>query len=1186
MKLLYTISWMVLACALSAAAVPQRRTASAPSPDPASTALFVNSNPDSARALAENALRQNPRNMDALFAEMEAAALEADTAGELDAALRLCESGTNADDARISIAAARVLDLAGNTQQFREVLPRLRKLIATGAPQPNLLRMALTAAAAEGIPGAPVRELARQAGLVTDWQVAGPFGRYSNVAFDREFAPEQDGVSQATYDGHAVESFRFDDGTFSLADYFSPAGVFYAAANFEAVRAGSFRMRLESEGTLEVFVDGVSVVRKDDRLRATADIVMADVQLTPGQHRVLVKFIPSAAPFRIALFSPREGTEVSSVPTSAKGRQRRGVTANTISEPAAGYVKAAERFWMGDYSGAIARLSELKRQRPSAAVDYLLAQAWSQVAVDAPEVPALLESALKQAPLAAAAEYEIAARAYDAGQNEEAYTRARRVADAHPDFAPAQHLLAEVAVRMKWPAEAAQAFENELRLWPVCSTVHRASRFFASLAAYERAAQLEKQLDGCAPGSLAYAESLSEAGHHAEAAAAIGKTVREHPLDRESRLMLARELESVGDTQEAEKVRADLAVLAPNAAHFHTAQRASLRARDFGAEAFYTAYRRNGLEMIRKTANRRYSGGPAVLILHDRVAELGADGSVALYVHKITRVLNRDGIERYGEVRLPDSAELLELRTIKQDGAIAEPEFSQHKSSISMPALAPGDAIEEEYVVRHQEGGTTEHPEAFTYTFGSFSAPMMYARFVVLAPQRDMVIDAPGAPELRKTSANGTTAYVWERENVPQSTEESSAPRTGTLPTVRVLEPRPGEWVDLREFYRDELIQAVRIGPRVEASARELRGASPEETARNLYRMVTTRVRSTDSEFESGEVAAAEDTLANYAGSRTTALLAMARANNLDAELLLAREIARQRPASPEQDAYSHPLVLFRFGEKAVVADAETPGLAFGVVPPTLSREDAIAVPLEAEELAGEIMVALPASAGDETSVADGDITFDAEGNLTARLTIRMGASRGSQMRSILQGVQPSGRGRFFEQLALRIFPGVASATGEVRNEHDAERPVELVLTCRAPRFLAFNGPVADMEQLAPALGLRKMYGVGSRQLPLYVDMPLIERTVFRVHLPGGSRLAARAADLHLRNEFGSYTLKLTETGPSEFEVLREFRIPAQVIPPERFGTFANFARQIDEAERQRITIGQAAAVTASTGAK
>jgi hypothetical protein len=334
-------------------------------------------------------------------------------------------------------------------------------------------------------------------------------------------------------------------------------------------------------------------------------------------------------------------------------------------------------------------------------------------------------------------------------------------------------------------------------------------------------------------------------------------------------------------------------------------------------------------------------------------------------------------------------------------------------------------------------------------------------------------------------------------------------------------------------------------------------------------------------------VAAAEDTLANYAGSRTTALLALARANNLDAELLLAREIARQRPATPEQDAYSHPLVLFRFGEKAVVADAETPGLAFGVVPPALSHDDAIAVPLQdAVAQAGKIMVALPASAGDETSVADGDITFDAEGNLTARLTIRMGASRGSQMRSILQGVQPSGRGRFFEQLALRIFPGVAAATGEVRNEHDAERPLELVLTCRAPRFLALNGTVADMEQLAPALGLRKMYGVGSRQLPLYVDMPLIERTVFRVHLPAGSRLASKAGDLHLQNEFGSYILKLTETGPSEFEVLREFRIPAQVIPPERFGTFANFARQVDEAERQRVTIGQAAATTASTGAK
>ena len=61
-----------------------------PNPSTAAVALFVNSNLEAARAQAAIALRRNPSDADALFVTMEAAALDADTAGEIDAALRLC----------------------------------------------------------------------------------------------------------------------------------------------------------------------------------------------------------------------------------------------------------------------------------------------------------------------------------------------------------------------------------------------------------------------------------------------------------------------------------------------------------------------------------------------------------------------------------------------------------------------------------------------------------------------------------------------------------------------------------------------------------------------------------------------------------------------------------------------------------------------------------------------------------------------------------------------------------------------------------------------------------------------------------------------------------------------------------------------------------------------------------------
>jgi hypothetical protein len=266
--------------------------------------------------------------------------------------------------------------------------------------------------------------------------------------------------------------------------------------------------------------------------------------------------------------------------------------------------------------------------------------------------------------------------------------------------------------------------------------------------------------------------------------------------------------------------------------------------------------------------------------------------------------------------------------------------------------------------------------------------------------------------------------------------------------------------------------------------------------------------------------------------------------------------------------------------------------LGFGVLPPTISHEDALLVPVSEANLrealtlslqnqkgdrsdAAPLIVPVPASVGDEQSIADGDITIDSDGNMTAQVTIHMGVARSAQIRGTLNGIEPGERQHFLEQVARRIFPGTMSAEGEIRNENDPERAVELQFSCRAPRLLSFNGHTAELDQLAPALGLRQMYGLGPRQFPLYIDAPLIETATFRVHLPAGLRVVQRAADLRLHNELGEYSVEFRYPTESEIDIRRAFRIPVEVVAPDRFEEFASFARQIDAAEQQRITLAR-----------
>lgn len=1159
-------------------------------------ALLVRSDLHAARTAATSAINgtwltgkrsvalQGAR-LDALFVQMEAAAIQADTRSVLESAISLAELAPSGD-ARGEIAGARMLDLAANTSEFHAVLPRIQRALITGSKHSAYLRSALIAAAADGLEGISPLKMARDSGLVTNWRVAGPFGLFPNIAFDHQWAPERDTIAEPVYEGRRSEDLEFATGTFELPDYFPASGVFYAASTLSVPAGGNWVLRVESPGTLRVDVDGLNTILKDDRFRSTPEMVWQTVKLRAGQHRILVKFLASAAPFRVALLPATPASGTSPLPSSPALSQ---------------YLNAARAYWTGDYGSAIEQLTHARSEHESAAVDVLLAQTWSRVDGSSVERIGLLQSALAAAPEAFAADYELAFKAYSEEHYDDAIVRLRRIVTAQPDFEPAVRLLAKTAAALGWQSEAAGAHVKAAELHPSCAVLHDASEFFDSMSDFANAARVNRGLEHCAPGSLAWADALSNAGQHAESAIAAEKVARELPLDREAQAFLVRELSLAGQPGEAQAAANRLVALAPNSAQFRRTAEALNAGSPFGENVpaaadgfadrrpFYAPYRRDGLAITKQTAERRFSGGPAVLLLNERIAQLRDDGGVSLYVHKITRVLDRDGILIYGEVSIPQGASLIELRTIKADGTVAEPEFNQHKATISMPALSPGDAIDVEYVVRYENAA--QNTDAFRFTFGSLAAPMLLSRFVVLTPAGAQVQFAPSGdiPAVRVEERDGLLARVWERNDIPQSTSEVSMPRAGVLPEIRMY-PAVESWAGVRDFYRDALIDATRAGSRVAASAELMSGVTDEAKLRSAYRFVTSRIHSIRTDYSTGDFEFAESTLSAYAGSRTAAMLALARAMGIEADVLMTRDAGSPAPQVASPQAYSRPLIVFHYKEgdrtRDVLIDAESDGIGFGGIAAAIERKDALFVPLR--ERQGDdlrLITAVPTPLLDERSVAEAEVALDENGNLSARVSIRMGAARSAQMRAILGGIEPDGRKHFFEQLAMRIFPGAADATGEVRNENDPDQTLEILLNCRAPHFVNFQGQSADLDQLVPALGLRKMYVPGGpRRAPLYIDTPLFETAVFRVTLPDGVRFAALPGDMTESNEFGSYAVTFRQPSSTNAEVRREFRIPVQVVQPGRFEAFSRFAGRIDEAERQRLLVERKAVSYAGAG--
>ncbi|HEX4603101.1 MAG TPA: DUF3857 domain-containing protein [Candidatus Angelobacter sp.] len=1157
---------------------------------------------------AELRLHRMPGDVVALFVRMEAAELQERPEIVIDSALRLCRLSVAPEIHEL--ASNRVLQHAGNTWAFNSALRRVKSATALGNGCTFNLRLALIASATDGA-NVDLDQAAHSSGLITHWRIVGPFGRYNNVDFERQWQPEADPFFKPQYPSGqnnegmktdrrmsissrgelarsaplhmiAPERFWFRDGMISLPEYLPTSGVFYAAGDVETTAAKS-RIDVLGSGSYEVFVDGKPALLHDARLSVSASRDSAALRLTAGHHRILVKFTPDTMPLSVSLHPQFQ------LPPPRN---------SSLPQPVLDYARKMTAYFRGDYVGMerLLRADGLRiaGTRDAGYVQYLHALLFSAAEDHSPRADADWKALAAAQPAALLARLKSAENSIERGQNDAALAEVMRILGERPRSETALHLAFSLSRHNQVDAPA--LLSRLLELHPSCARLADAVKFYNSTAEQDQARRIEQQLGACAPESLQYARVLSESGRHSAAAAYLQQLVARNPLHRAARRLLIEQLALDNQLSAAKLQAKQLSGIAVNAKNYSllvedpgTAQDSkSQRANGFIQNAeFYVPYRRDGVELVRKAAQRSFSGGAAVILLQDKTVLVGPDGLVSVYVHRITRPLNKEGISRYGEITLPRAADLLELRTIKPSGDIIEPELAQQKPTISMPALEPGDAIEEEYVTHYAEPGQAAE-SAGAHTFGSFAAPILYSRFVLLSPPdaRIHVREQAGPPQPLVGENNGLVVRIWERDNITQTIAEPFIPSINLLPTVAIAAVEK-----TRDRLRDDLMEATRTGLRADETVAELhlaqsatsQNASEVEQARRLYRFVTSKLDSTGPDWVGSP---AEETLANGQGSRTVALLSLARAAGLRAGLLLARRVDQSCGKDHDLSCYSEPLVRFwPLNGDPVDVDAESDDLPFGAIPPLLNPRDALFVPLLADEEKKPEIVALVVRQAIEKSVAEGDLSFH-EGDLVADIQVQLGSMRAQEVRGMLRNAAERERQAFYEQLAMRIFPGATAVTGSAMHESDPDQPLKLSLHCVAPQFISQQSSMLEIDQLAPALGLAGLYAkTPTRKFPLYIESLFFESTVFHLHLPAGANVRSLPADLAEKSEFGEYTMRFVRAA-HQLDIHRDFHIPVQMIAPEKYPAFVGFALQIDDAERQRISLEVAkdAASTPSIG--
>jgi hypothetical protein len=314
-----------------------------------------------------------------------------------------------------------------------------------------------------------------------------------------------------------------------------------------------------------------------------------------------------------------------------------------------------------------------------------------------------------------------------------------------------------------------------------------------------------------------------------------------------------------------------------------------------------------------------------------------------------------------------------------------------------------------------------------------------------------------------------------EAADVLPPAAEPASPHYEKSPQLIWLSVDASRPLNVLRRYRDQLIQATRITPRIQHVADSFHALSPHSKIAAAYQYVMSTVEDDSQSWQDANSISAEESLEQADGNRALALVALLAAMDLQPDLEIAAEIGNYDAAASCVNfrCYTHPLVrvaLPNSGQE-ILLDTQLEGLSAGALSPEVEGQPAVLI-RRLHDLTSEL-ASVPRMT-DQRSLATADLHLDEDGGIHGSIHIRFGSLRGAQMRDTLRSMSANERQSYFEEVAGRILPNASGISGAVIHEQDSESPLELEIKT-APSVAHWKGADLELGQLIPALGLSRL---------------------------------------------------------------------------------------------------------------
>jgi cellulose synthase operon protein C len=1197
-------------------------------------ALLVEGNADEAGRLFQSALAKDAGEPFALSGTGVLAERVAHPEAALAAALELCIQRPSHPLA--PLAAHTVASLAGRALGMdATILLRAPVALAHGAKGDTAFQLRLALASLEARRDVAAEAALRaDMGLVSTLALVGPLAALRALAFDAATPPERDGALPPTLPGPfgamPLRVVPVPDGELSLASEGPSGDVYVAGVDFVVPAEASYVVRTAGNGAYRTVLDGTVLYSRRPFAAPTSLVSGQGVVLPAGPHRLLVTLLRGERPASVSLAVFRaDGQPAALHFKPAEGPAPRWASVRLVAVE--GIVPTAESIYkslLPEAGEALATYLAVRdaegrdrdgSKRLLAAAGLPTAPAWAvlraRVAVGDSTVPSklargraaqYLEAALEKDARDVESQLDKAALALEEQRNAQAGEAARAARAAHtPVGYPVDLLQARLSLALGLDAQGDVLAQEALRAVDgVCAALSLRYDLAMRRDGVADADRLLTSLRSC-PGEEGRAVEHAKArGRLAEATSLARRRLAEEPSSVALGQGLAALLLAEKKPAEGVAVLTALQALWPRDAGLRkrTAELQALAGDTKGALASRRAsllldgsdlsLRRlveresTGKELLAaqavdgRAALKAYEAGsrdedaPSVLVLDAAATRAYPDGSTVDRIHTIQKVLDQSGIQEVAEVTLPPGAQLLALRTLKADGKVLEPESIEGKETISMPGVAVGDSVEQEFLLaRGARGPAIPGWTAAGFYFQVAQVPDYWATYTVLAPAGSgMAVDAHNMTAPAVQVKGGDEVYHQEVRRSPPFLPEPESPPAANelLPLVLVGAGARGQEA-LLTAVTDAALERLRPTAEVEAFARAAAGTRTGlEAVRALYTAVHGRLAGHDGGL--GQSAAAS--LAAERGSRLTLLRA-------SLEVLgIASRVVAVRTFAVDPGPYLYPSEgLFPY----LCLRVEVPGAA-PVWLDTLVRFAPFAeLPEQAAGGREAYLLPEPGRPLERTETPPGQkppgkevtlaLALAEDGTLAGRATDVYRGFEAAQLAEALDALSTEEKKQALQNALGGGFGGAELADIQL----DAPRAVGAQVTVR----YAFRAShFARVEQQRMVLGPltyatflgRRYVQVAQRRMPLFIESTEGTTSHVTLALPPGWVLDQPLPEAKVAGPFGAF-FRTESQGSATLKVEERYRLDMARIPVDKYEAFASFAGEVDLLQSRDVVL-------------